>query len=256
MPAIRALVFDLDRTLLRSDRSVSAYTRSVLDRCRSKGLYIIIATARPPRSIADYETLLRPDAVVTMNGASLRMNGQEKHSISMEAHAVQQLIQAIDRLLPEHTWSMELQSGLYANFDTSKVWAGPAAPRVTVDTVPFEAAYKVLVGLENEADVSVLRSLLPDNSYLEISEGTLGMVIHREATKLHGVEMALRELGVPMAEAAAFGDDLADVGMLQACGFGIAVANALPEVKAAADFVTASNDEDGVAKWLAEHAGI
>ena len=68
--------------------------------------------------------------------------------------------------------------------------------------------------------------------------------------------MALRELGVPMAEAAAFGDDLADVGMLQACGFGIAVANALPEVKAAADFVTASNDEDGVAKWLAEHAGI
>ena len=44
--------------------------------------------------------------------------------------------------------------------------------------------------------------------------------------------------------------------MLRACGVGVAVENALAEVKAAADYITASNDADGVAKWLEEHAGI
>ena len=48
----------------------------------------------------------------------------------------------------------------------------------------------------------------------------------------------------------AFGDDLNDNEMLKICGTGVAVANAVPEVKEAADELTLSNDEDGVAQWL------
>jgi len=50
----------------------------------------------------------------------------------------------------------------------------------------------------------------------------------------------------------AFGDDVNDVRMLKEAGLGVAVANAAPEVLAAADRVTASNDEDGVALVLEE----
>ena len=247
---IRAIVLDLDRTLLRNDKTISAFTKSVLDRCRQQGIRTIIATARPPRAIGPYEEMICPDAVVTMNGASLRMNGVERRSISIVACAVQTLIQNIDRLLPGRTWSLEAQSGLYANFDTTTLWAGPAAPRVTVDTIPGECAYKVLANLTEAEDASVLRSILPPDTYLEISEGTLGMVIHKNATKLQGVLTALEELGVRPEETASFGDDLADIEMLRHCCFGIAVDNALPDVKAAADDVTSSNEEDGVARWL------
>lgn len=256
MPNIRAMVFDLDRTLLRSDRTISAYTKSILDRCRARGIYSIIATARPPRSIGAYEEMILPDASVTMNGASLRMGGREMRSVSIEAAEVKELISNINRLLPGHTWSLEAQSGLYANFDTTSVWAGPAAPIVNVDTVPNEPAYKVLVGLEGSGDADIIRSILPQNTYLEIAEGTLGMVIHSRATKLQGVLTALEALGAMPEDAAAFGDDLADIDMLRACGFGVAVSNALAEVQEAADYITASNDEDGVAKWLEAHTGI
>jgi len=51
----------------------------------------------------------------------------------------------------------------------------------------------------------------------------------------------------------AFGDDWNDIELLRNCGTGIAVANALNEAKAVADYVCASNDEDGVAKWLEEY---
>lgn len=253
---IRAMVFDLDRTLLRNDRTISAYTKSVLDRCREKGIYSIIATARPPRAIGVYEEMIRPNASVTMNGASLRMNGREMRSVSMGAQTARELIQKIDRLLPGRPWSLEATSGLYANFDTSTVWDGLPAPMVNIDTVPDEPAYKVLVGLTEAGDADVLRSIVPEDTYLEIAEGALGMMIHKDATKLQGVLSALDALGVDKEEAVSFGDDLADIEMLKALGCGVAVGNALDSVKAAADEVTGSNEEDGVAKWLEKYAGI
>ena len=253
---IRAMVFDLDRTLLRSDKTISEYTRSVLKRCRDKGIVSVIATARPPRAIGVYEEMIRPDASVTMNGASLRMNGRQIRSVSMDAQTARKLIAEIDRRLPGCSWSLEAESGLYANFDTSALWGNPPAPIVSVDTVPQERAYKVLAGLRDAGDAEILRSMLPEDTYLEIAEGTLGMVIHRQATKMQGVLAALKELGVKSADTAAFGDDLADIEMLKACGCGVAVANALDEVKAAADYIAASNDEDGVAGWLEKYVEL
>ena len=50
-----------------------------------------------------------------------------------------------------------------------------------------------------------------------------------------------------------FGDDMNDIEMLKLCGTGVAVANAIPEAREAADEITLSNDEDGVAEWLADH---
>ena len=59
--------------------------------------------------------------------------------------------------------------------------------------------------------------------------------------------------GIRPEEMAAFGDDANDLDMLKMCGTGVAVANAVPEVLAAADGITLSNDEDGVARWLYSH---
>ena len=63
-------------------------------------------------------------------------------------------------------------------------------------------------------------------------------------------------IGLSAAECIAFGDGFNDLTMIQTAGIGVAMANACPEVLAAADFTTLSNDEDGVAAFLADHWGI
>jgi hydroxymethylpyrimidine pyrophosphatase-like HAD family hydrolase len=67
----------------------------------------------------------------------------------------------------------------------------------------------------------------------------------KTATKPEALRGLLKPYGISLADVMTFGDDLPDLEMLQACGISIAMANAIPEVKAACSYHTASNDEDG-----------
>ena len=81
-----------------------------------------------------------------------------------------------------------------------------------------------------------------------------GAIIHHGDAALWEDVMALSDsMRIPLKEIAAFGDDENDIAMLRACGTGIAMGNAIDEVKAVADYVCASNEEDGVAKWLEKY---
>lgn len=102
----------------------------------------------------------------------------------------------------------------------------------------------ILTALQGVEDIEVTRSY-PTN--IEVME----------AGTSKGTAMAwlCGHLGTSAASAIAFGDNLNDVSMLEAAGLGVAVANAEPEVRAAADVTCPSNDEDGVARTIMEQLG-
>ncbi len=60
-------------------------------------------------------------------------------------------------------------------------------------------------------------------------------------------------MNIPLSDMAAFGDDYVDIEMIKLCGIGIAVKNAIPEVKDASDYVTESNENDGVARFIEDY---
>ena len=70
---IKAIITDLDRTLLHTDKSISERTKNALAKCREKGMLIMAATARPPRDILQFEEMIEFDAVVAANGAVVRL---------------------------------------------------------------------------------------------------------------------------------------------------------------------------------------
>lgn len=78
-------------------------------------------------------------------------------------------------------------------------------------------------------------------------------VMDEEASKGASMAWLCDKLGEPLADTLAFGDNFNDIEMLEAAGLGVAVANAEDEVRAAADRVTVSNDDDGVARVILEH---
>lgn len=72
----------------------------------------------------------------------------------------------------------------------------------------------------------------------------------KEATKENAIKNFCGISGILLSNVIAFGDDLPDIGMLRLCGTGVAMGNAVAEVKTAADVVIGTNDEDGIAKYL------
>lgn len=72
----------------------------------------------------------------------------------------------------------------------------------------------------------------------------------KEATKENAIKKFSEISGISLSDVIAFGDDLPDIGMLKLCGTGVAMGNAVAEVKAAADIVIGTNDEDGIAEYL------
>jgi len=77
--------------------------------------------------------------------------------------------------------------------------------------------------------------------------------LHEEAGKSKAVAALADHWGISIKDVVAFGDDTNDIDMLRHCGIGVAMGNAIDEVKSAADDICDTNENDGIAKWLEKH---
>lgn len=251
---IAMIATDLDGTLLRSDKTISAYTADVLRRCQARGILLAFATARPPRTVARFALDARPDVLICHNGALVRdAQGGESHCEIAFDEAVA-LARKLDELRSGITISLELGERLYANFDMSGIRFCDDYIHTDFCSLPRGPVYKLIAGISSPDDIGRIAALLSPGLYVQRCEETLALVMARSATKLNGIRQVAAAHGIPLEHVAAFGDDVNDVEMLRACGVGVAVANALSEVRTAADCVCGANDEDGMARWLEENA--
>ncbi len=247
---IRAVVTDLDRTLLRTDKSISDYSVSVFERCRQKGIKLIVATARPKRAVRIFFERIQFDGVIYNNGGSVQIGTADLHKACIDHNLVLEILSGLKRRDSSYKLSVEQDDNLYSNFEVPLEW-NIIKPYVTdFSDLPEIPADKILVNISSMEEVNEIAKGLPRELYIELADSKLGLIMHKNATKLNGVKVLAKEWGISLSEMVAFGDDYNDIQMLKECGQGVAVANAIDEVKAAADFICRSNDEDGVARFL------
>lgn len=249
---IRMLVTDLDNTLLRSDKTISVYTASMFQRCREKGMKIVFATGRPERTAADFAGIIQPDAVISNNGAGASVNGQMILHKDVPPAAVTGIV---EQLLAAEGVKLSLDYGSHSltNCDDHAGWGNwnaiftdfaeygtKGVPKISIEAMDIS----LLAGVDFEALGCHVYSNQGEKWY---------MVQEKTATKMSAVEAVAAHFGIALSDVAAFGDDQNDIEMLRACGTGVAVANAIDEAKAAADFVCGTNDNDGPARWIGEN---
>ena len=243
---IRAVIFDLDNTLLRSDKSLSGYSRGVLERCRERGIRVLAASARPERTVREFGIFDQFDALVTLNGARVVLPGRE--IMNVIPRKTGEAIAAALLSLPGAVVSVEMCGGIYASAPipewNASVFGGfPKLPEGTL--------YKVLVSGVTEREA---RAALTEDTYCTAIEGgKLYQFMSREATKWGGVREMLEDFGLAPEETAYFGDDWDDIGPVKNCGLGVAMENAIPEVKAVADAIAGHCDGDGAARFVEEN---
>ena len=246
---IKMIVTDLDGTYLRDDKSVSEYTKSVITRLRAKGIKFVIATARPVRAVRDFLPDVQYDAGAFHNGAVIMEGDTRIRDIGIDRAS--ELIARILQEQPQTNIAAEVDDWLYANFDAGTIWPGIEY----IHTADFAqiagmTADKVIIEAHSLEEMEQYQKYLPQGLYLRLSENVIAMIMNKSATKSNSIRLLAKCYGISMEQVVAFGDDYNDIDMLQACGRGIAVANALEAVKEAADEVCGSNNEDGLARWF------
>ena len=248
---IKMIVTDLDRTLLRTDKTISDYTIKVLGRCRKYGIKVVFATARPRNRIDILPFTGLADAVVVSNGSAIYKNHERMMQFGIPAATAKYITRTIYSAFPHLRLSCEYDNVTYHDkpFDDG-LWEGTV--RIGLDDLPDLPADKIVVRA-GERDYFELQKLLPENCYSQLCENRLILIMHKAATKWNAVQFLSAHFCLSTTNVIAFGDDYNDIEMLQKCGVGVAVSNALAEAKNAADYICATNDEDGAANWIEQH---
>ncbi|KQC38501.1 MULTISPECIES: HAD family hydrolase [Frankia] len=245
---------DLDGTLIRSDGTVSARTRAALRRVERSGATVVFVTGRPSRVMAGVVAQTSASGLaICANGAlvfDLDSGVPVSHRFLEQATALR-LARAIRAAVPDAVFAVEsgVRFGREPAFET--MWPDPeelvaAFPELLL-ALP---ATKLLVrrGGQPFTEVyDVIVELAGTDAVVTTSSVDLVEIAGPGVSKAVALAELAAERGMTARDVIAFGDMPNDLPMFAWAGYSVAVANAHPDVLAAADEVTASNDEDGVA---------
>lgn len=270
-PAPKLVASDVDGTLIDSAERVPARLREVITRMTAQGTAMALSTGRPARWI--YTVLeqlpVRP-VCVCANGAVIYDSATDRilkaHTLAPETMV--EVVALARAAMADHGGvSFAVERAGRSAFDNvdelflvtpeySHAW--PTLDDhgvVPIDTLISEPATKLLLRsdfLESKEMFDLIRPVIPEKvGHVTFSmSGGLLEVAAPGVTKALGVSYLAELLEVAQEDVITFGDMPNDIEMLQWAGRGVAMGNARPEVKAVSDFVTATNDEAGVADVL------
>jgi Cof subfamily protein (haloacid dehalogenase superfamily) len=256
-PDIRMVAIDLDGTLLDSDKQVSPRTAEALRGLPARGVQVVIASARPPRSVRPiYQQLGLAGWQINYNGA-LIWDEAAKQAVfhrPMAGRLVLEMIEFARDLFEEVLVSCEAMDKWYTDRDdhthtteTGKLFKPDlVAPcdqwcRTHITKLMFLGEPPVMLRLENE-----LANRYGEKVTVLHTDRDLIQIMDKRVSKGIAVKMLARHHGLSMKQVLAIGDAPNDVGMLQLAGVAVAMDNAHPLCKDVADWIAPSNDDHGV----------
>ena len=254
----RLVATDLDGTLLRSDGTVSERTRAALVAVRATGIRVVVATARPPRWLHELADIVGDDgAAICANGAFVydvharRVLGER----TLAREAVEEIVLGLRDRVPTVAFALETSHGFVREPHFVERYPAPASTRVgdvleLLDPLPG----KVLARAEDrdpDEFLEVVEAVVGAAAVLAFSGSTgLAEISATGVTKAAVLQEWAERWQLGRDDVWAFGDMPNDLPMLAWAGRSFAVANAHPDVLAAATDICPSNDEDGVAQAL------
>ena len=250
MENISIILSDLDGTLFRNDKSISDFTKETIRQAQAKGLLFGICTSRAKVNALQLLEGIEPDILITNGGGMVYYKEQKIYNCEFTVEEIRRLIAAAFEVFGKDVIiSADNEHALYSNSREElgdKFWTYNDFSdfREPCMKMCFESLDKEKV--EKVAAVIGLDKI----DYLPFSDIPWYKLSKKAATKERAIEELCRHLGVTGSKIAAFGDDFNDIGMLKLSGKGIAMENAIAQVKEAAYEVCATNENDGVAKWI------
>ncbi|KUI05577.1 Cof-type HAD-IIB family hydrolase [Mycobacterium sp. IS-3022] len=257
---------DVDGTLLDDDEKVSQRTRAAVTAAVAAGTKFVLATGRPPRWVQPVvdELGFAPMAVCA-NGAVIYDPATDRivSARTLTTDVLGELADIATRAIPGAGLAVErvgrsAHDAATPQFVSSPgyehAWLNPDNTEVSLEDLLSAPAVKLLIRKAGARSADMAAELAkhvgPQGDITYSTNNGLVEIMPVGISKATGVEELARPLGITAGEIVTFGDMPNDVPMLQWAGLGVAMGHAHPDALAAADEVTSTNNDDGVARVL------
>ena len=267
---IRLIAFDLDGTLLNSDKVLTPRNKAALERAAEKGILIVPTTGRlfkgMPAEIRQFPFLRY---AITINGAAVfdTETGDNIYRAEIPLESALEIMTYLDQFPIVYDCYKDNTGWMTQSmWDQAEVFAPNAyyvhSIRTNRKPVPELKEFlrqqggsvqKIqLFSTDPELRTALLRELPGRFAHLAVSSSVSRNVEinHEDANKGSALMALASRLGLDRSRVIAFGDGLNDISMIREAGIGVAMQNAVEEVRAAADLITGSCEESGVAMVL------
>lgn len=250
------MFFDIDGTLVsfRTHR-VPESTMEVLSEARRQGIKIFISTGRPLQIMGVVRQVMDiADGCITCNGAYCFVGEQTVNLNPIGRQCAEAIIEEANRLeRPCFVVGKDHMAFLRYDETARSVFEG----KLGIESYDAEAPLEQVL-TEPILQVTPFFNEEQEKLVMPHLEGCAPMRWHEDfidivplgIDKARGIELVARHIGIEMSQTAAFGDGGNDIPMILKAGIGVAMGNARDEVKAVADYVTTSVDDNGIANAL------
>lgn len=256
----RLIALDLDGTLKNSEHVVSPRTKAALMEAQQQGVKLVLASGRPTdglRGEAENLKLFQYGGYLLAYNGSCVTDARTGEVLFRQTMTADQACRVYDRAKELKLSCLTYRPGASLTEDVDDIYVQYEARlnEIKLTQVVFKESlppliYKVLTSAEPDHIMKVLPA------FQKSFEGELSIyrsapwfidVMPRGIDKGFALQKLAQSLDIPGEQIMAFGDEHNDISMIRCAGKGIAMGNAVQAAKEAADFVTASNDEDGIA---------
>lgn len=245
--SIKLLVFDLDGTLLNSKEMVSERNRQAILNCSRKGMKIGYITTRSPRKIGVFLKDLPCDCIANYNGAIIYADNMliEENVIKYENGI--NYIKNVKEIAPGIGICAYFEPYCYKD---NKIRSYIAQEILEYDllTTPHHDFQRIRLFFNGHENIDFSKYISSEMQYQKSQDSAV--ISNRLVDKGNVLNSIIRYFGIEKEETISFGDNTNDIPMLKASGTGVAMENAVFQLKDIADYITLSNDEDGVAEYI------
>lgn len=265
------IALDLDGTLLTDKKEIMPDTKEVLARLIEQGHIVVIATGRSHRtSIQYYRMLSLTTPIVNFNGAYIHHPKDKKWKAQHEPIAHEVAVKVMDACydLNVHNIIAKVQDNIYIEKSDEKLLSVFETIQSNDEFSPFKIGHlkkqlsndpTSLLVFPREEDVPKLKDYL-DQEHMELVEHRnwgapwhITEITKKGINKAVGLRHIAKHFNIPQERIIAFGDEDNDLEMIDYAGIGVAMDNAIDELKSIAKHVTKTNEEEGVRSFLEEY---
>lgn len=262
---ISCCIFDLDGTLLTSEKHISDTDKKTLKSLSSTGVKIVIATGRSVHQIKAYiKELDISDPIITFNGALI--STPSTGEVIMKKTFPEGAVRSLEKVLKDDNlnyffytsnriyYALDCDYSMYQRYYNSTLPDEQKIPLYHISEMSAAEYNDILVVALNNDPVILpeLKKKIPEAESLSFLDSGSNIIdiLSCGTSKGEAIKALASHLDIPLSETVAFGDSQNDETMFEAAGFSVAMGNAYDSLKEKADFITKTNDEYGITHAL------